>query len=97
MAWRRCWDIVLKKFSRTALRTEYLAEWVDFIEYITYTCTKETAMMTFRMWLQAKWYEHIDELIELGMPPPAYNISQYFNRYRWWLRREYRYQRNQHV
>ena len=54
-------------------------------------------MMTFRMWLQAKWYEHIDELIELGMPPPTYDISQYFNRYRWWLRREYRHQRSRNV
>ena len=55
-------------------------------------------MMTFRMWLQAKWYEHIDELINMGMPPPTYNISQYFTRYRWWLRREYRHQQgNQNV
>jgi hypothetical protein len=50
-------------------------------------------MMTFRMWCQAKWYEHIDELIALGQPVPTYDIQQYFARYRWWLRREYRYQK----
>ena len=54
--------------------------------------------MTFRMWLQAKWYEHQDELIGIGAGLPTYNIGEYFARYKYWLKREYRHQqRNQHV
>jgi hypothetical protein len=48
--------------------------------------------MTFRMWLQEKWYEHLDEIMTLGLPPPKYALQQYFNEYKYWLKREYRYQ-----
>lgn len=48
--------------------------------------------MTFRRWCQEKWYEHIDEMIEMTGHQPAYTSQQYFNKYRWWLRREYKYQ-----
>jgi hypothetical protein len=48
--------------------------------------------MTFRLWLQEKWYEHLDELQLLGQPIPKYDIKEYFNRYKYWLKREYRFQ-----
>lgn len=48
--------------------------------------------MKFRHWLQHKWYEHLDELMTLGQPLPAYNIKWYFNQYKYWLKREYRHQ-----
>lgn len=46
---------------------------------------------TFRQWLQEKWYEHLDELDSWNMKAPDYNLRQYFDRYRWWLKREYRH------
>jgi hypothetical protein len=51
-------------------------------------------MKTFRLWLQEKWFEHKDELASLNMGVPDYNIQEYFNRHKYWLKREYRYQRS---
>ena len=48
---------------------------------------------SFRMWCTEKWFEHKDEL-------EAYNekleetSQQYFSRYKYWLKREYRHQQN---
>lgn len=49
--------------------------------------------MTFRLWLQEKWYEHLDELMLMGQPVPSYDIREYFNKYKYWLKREYKYER----
>jgi hypothetical protein len=48
--------------------------------------------MTFRAWLQEMWYKHLDELMSLGMLPPKYELKEYFSKYKYWLKREYRYQ-----
>ena len=53
--------------------------------------------MTFRMWLNEKWFEHLDELVNLGLPRPEYDVKYYFNQYKYWLKREYKHQRNQNV
>lgn len=45
----------------------------------------------FRHWLQNKWLEHQAELEEYSLPM-AYDSSEYFARYKYWLKREYRYQ-----
>jgi hypothetical protein len=45
---------------------------------------------SFRQWLQDKWYEHLDELESWNLTV-NYSLPQYFNRYRWWLKREYRH------
>ena len=50
--------------------------------------------MTFRLWLQEKWYEHLDEYMSMGKPIPEYNMKEYFNRYKYWLKREYRFQKD---
>lgn len=50
--------------------------------------------MTFRIWLQNKWFEHLDELDSLGLKEPDYDIKHYFNKYKYWLKREYRHQRD---
>lgn len=47
--------------------------------------------MNFRFWCQLKWYEHIDEMIMMDGEEPSYTSRQYFNKYRWWLKREYRH------
>ena len=50
--------------------------------------------MTFRNWLQEKWFEHKDEYMELGIAIPESNLEEYFRRYKWWLKREYKHWRN---
>jgi len=47
--------------------------------------------MNFRFWCQLKWYEHIDEMLIMDGSEPSYTSRQYFNKYRWWLKREYRH------
>jgi hypothetical protein len=47
--------------------------------------------MKFRQWCQEMWYEHCAELESYcqGLP---YSAQEYFNRYKFWLKREYRHQ-----
>ena len=47
--------------------------------------------MKFRLWLQNMWFEHKDELESIGQKCD-YDLIQYFNRYKYWLKREYRHQ-----
>ena len=47
---------------------------------------------SFRVWLQDMWYTHLDELDSWNMPRPDYTSTAYFQRFRWWLRAEYRRQ-----
>jgi hypothetical protein len=47
--------------------------------------------MTFRLWLQDMWYRHLDELAEFRQTAD-YDLPTYFNRYKYWLKREYRHQ-----
>lgn len=46
----------------------------------------------FRSWLNQMWVEHLDELDAWGMPSPNYGPAKYFENYKWWLKREYRFQ-----
>jgi uncharacterized protein CbrC (UPF0167 family) len=45
----------------------------------------------FREWLQEMWMSHKDELDGLGQHID-YDIADYFNRYKYWLKREYKHQ-----
>jgi hypothetical protein len=45
----------------------------------------------FRVWLQERWMQHKDELDGLGIQRD-YEVKEYYNRYKYWLKREYRYQ-----
>jgi hypothetical protein len=47
--------------------------------------------MTFRNWLQEMWFQHQAELEGYGQPL-SYDLSEYFNKYKYWLKREYRHQ-----
>ena len=49
--------------------------------------------MTFRQWLHEMWLENCDERGAWHMD--KITVQQYFQQYRWWLRREYRYQQGQ--
>lgn len=48
--------------------------------------------LNFRTWLQEMWMSHKDELDRLGQTCD-YDIKHYFNKYKYWLKREYRHQR----
>jgi hypothetical protein len=47
----------------------------------------------FRLWVQNIWIENSEEHSSLGELP--YSMNEYFNMYKWWLKREYRFQSKQ--
>lgn len=49
----------------------------------------------FRKWCQEKWYEHVDEMITYTGKAPVYHPNEYFNKYKFWLKREYKFQKGQ--
>lgn len=44
----------------------------------------------FRGWVHQLWIQNCDEHDQMGQP--QYNIRQYWQTYKHWIRREYRYQ-----
>ena len=50
-----------------------------------------TNKMKFRTWLQEMWMQHKDELSQHGQAL-NYDLAEYFNRYKYWLKREYKHQ-----
>ena len=48
---------------------------------------------TFRMWVQEIWYKNTEEHLTFGEDP--YTIKQYWDTYKWWLKREYKHQQRQ--
>ncbi len=48
--------------------------------------------MTFRKWLQEMWFDHCEEFEGWFHRQPDYNLREYFNKYKWWLKREYKHQ-----
>lgn len=47
----------------------------------------------FKSWLRNIWLENCAE--HDGYNEPPLKMSEYFQKYKWWLRREYRFQRKQ--
>jgi hypothetical protein len=45
--------------------------------------------MNFRHWCWEKWQEHQDEVHSWEGRYPTATGTEYFNKYKWWLRREY--------
>lgn len=48
--------------------------------------------MDFRNWLRLQWHEHCNEFEGWFNRQPDYGIREYFNKYKYWLKREYRHQ-----
>jgi hypothetical protein len=48
---------------------------------------------SFRIWVNKIWFENKDEHSVFNQP--GYSLEEYFNRYKYWLKREYRYQQRQ--
>ena len=49
--------------------------------------------MKFREWCREKWFQYREEC-ELYMSQPVLDADSYFKMYKYWLKREYRHQRN---
>jgi hypothetical protein len=47
----------------------------------------------FRLWVQRIWMENCDERLTVGEDPVT--IIQYWNTYKYWLKREYQHQQAQ--
>lgn len=45
--------------------------------------------MTFRRWVTVLWQDNCEE--RLVYNENTYNIKEYWDKYKWWLRREYRF------
>jgi len=48
--------------------------------------------MSFRQWVQNIWFDHCEEVEAWEQKSPCYSTQEYFIRYKWWLKREYRHQ-----
>ncbi len=47
-------------------------------------------IMSFRQWVYEMWNQNKDELFEFRQMP--YDQAEYFNKYKYWLKREYKHQ-----
>jgi hypothetical protein len=47
----------------------------------------------FRLWIQRIWMDNREERLTVGEDPVT--IQQYWNTYKYWLKREYRHQKAQ--
>lgn len=50
-------------------------------------------MSDFRHWVRNLWFDNNEEHRQHGELP--YTMQEYWARYKWWLKREYQYQRRQ--
>lgn len=49
-------------------------------------------MSEFRLWIIQMWHEHCLEL-EAYKQPVQYTSTDYFKKYKYWLKREFQYRR----
>lgn len=47
---------------------------------------------SFRRWVGELWRENCEEYLTVSQTP--YTMEEYWAKYKYWLKREYRYQRN---
>lgn len=50
--------------------------------------------MDFRAWCYEKWMEHCDEVESFGAPNPFQDSAEYFRMYKWWLKRQYIFEKS---
>ena len=46
----------------------------------------------FRLWCQEKWFEHCDEIESWTGNRVQYLSAEYFSKYKYWLKREFKLQ-----
>jgi hypothetical protein len=54
---------------------------------------KHSSRMSFRQWVHNLWLQNCDENMEYHERP--YTKQLYWNKYKYWLKREYRHQMTQ--
>lgn len=47
----------------------------------------------FRTWVRNLWFDNTSERLEYRELP--YSMEEYWEKYKWWLKREYRFQTKQ--
>ncbi len=55
------------------------------------TCKSKSS---FRHWVQEMWYDHVDE-IDAYYQSLRYSSKDYFNKYKFWLKREFQHRQKQ--
>ena len=53
---------------------------------------KTKSGMSFRAWCGEMWFRHCDEVTSWTGSNPKYLSAEYFGRYKYWLKREYKQQ-----
>ena len=53
---------------------------------------KKFRTMSFRDFLRMIWEEHKEEVFNWDGKDPTYDVKDYFNRHKWWLKRLYKQQ-----
>lgn len=53
-------------------------------------------MKPFRSWVRSLWLDNCEERQVYGIQN-KFTEQEYFQQYKWWLRREYRYQRAKEI
>ena len=51
--------------------------------------------MKFRIWCREMWFQHMDECLAWEGHEPTATPQEYFNKYKYWLKREYRHQQGE--
>ncbi len=49
----------------------------------------------FRLWVQRLWIDNCEERLIYGQDPAT--MKQYWDAYKWWIKREYKHQRLKNV
>ena len=49
----------------------------------------------FRNWVRNLWLENCDEHLDANLP--KYSDEEYFQKFKWWLKREYKHQRQKNA
>ena len=52
---------------------------------------QKNQVSAFRIWVKDIWYQNCEEHLTYGEDP--YTIKQYWEKYKYWLKREYKHQR----
>lgn len=50
----------------------------------------------FRIWLNRKWIDYQEELSEIGQDPDCKTSTDYFRKYRWWLKSQFKLENTHH-
>jgi predicted solute-binding protein len=50
-------------------------------------------MTPFKNWVRELWMQHKDEYLDLKLPIPEKDLEEYFQKYKYWLKREYQHHR----